>query len=273
MNDNTFINKRKPSVAVLAVAVASIMMSAPTLADQASEDQLRRDNATVTVDEAAPQVAIDQPAPRVTAEQTPTDVDVETGEPRVTVDQPEPEVSIEQPEPEVSVEQAEPQIDVNSAEPQVTVNEAEPEIEVKRAEPEIRVVNKDAEGNLKEGLDAESAQSLVQVQLSDLEGREVVTASGESLGDVKDIVAGPQGSQPGFVVSLGGFLGLGSTDILVPAHEAELGDDTIVWQTQQSRDQLKRTHEYQAEQFESISGRYDTLGEAQRAEMTGRSPE
>lgn len=272
MHKKTFIRKRNPYSSLITLGMASALLTIPVLADSAVDDRQHQQAGTsVTVDESAPQVRLEQPAPKVTAQQQETQVRVETGEPEISVEQPEPEVSINQPDPEVSVEQAEPQITVNDAKPEVEVNQAEPEITVNSAEPEIQIINMDAEGNRKEGKQSGASQSLAQIELNELKGKDVVTSAGEELGSVKDIVATPQGQQAGFVVSVGGFFGIGDTEILVPASEAQLRDDKIVWQTPQSQDQLEKTHEFRAEHYESLTERYNTLQEAQEAEVSARS--
>lgn len=274
MKEKTFIRKRNPYSSLITLGMAGALLTVPVLADSAVDDQRDQQGGTsVTVDEAAPHVRLEQPAPKVTAQQQETQVRVETGEPEVSVEQPKPEVSINQPDPEVSVQQAEPQVTVNDAKPEVEVNQAEPEITVNSAEPEIQIINKDAEGNRKEGKQASASQSLAQTELSELKGKDVVTSAGEELGSVKDVVATPQGQQAGFVVSVGGFFGIGDTEILVPASEAQLSDDKIVWQTSQSQDQLEKTHKFRSEQYESVTERYNTLQEAREAEVSARSPQ
>lgn len=294
MKENTIFRKRKIST-VLTLGVAGALFSAPTFADNAMDQQIQRDQqiqerqqesqsaSSITVDEAAPQVRLEQPAPKVTAQQSKTKVKVETGEPRVSVDQPEPEVSIEQPEPEVSISQSEPNVRINEAEPEVDVNQAEPEVTINRAEPEVEIVERGEQGEQGEQQKERSAsasesasassQSLARVPLDQLTDKEIITQNGEELGSVEDIVADPHGGQAGFVVSVGGFLGIGDTKILVPADEAQLSNDQIVWQTSMSQEQLEKTNEYQSDQYESVTDRYNTLSEATGARVSGRSPE
>lgn len=275
MNENTTFKKTKFSAA-LALGVAGALFTAPTFADGAMERQDKQASqsaSSITVDEAAPRVQLEQPAPKVTAQQSQTKVKVETGDPRVSVDQPKPEVSIEQPEPDVSISQGKPNVKINEAEPQVDVQQAEPEVTINRAEPEVKIVERDAEGNKQNAQQSVSAASLSQAPLDQLSDKTVVTANGEELGTVEDIVADSQGGQVGFVVSVGGFIGIGDTKILVPADEAQLNNDKIVWQTSQSPSQLEKTNEYQADQYESVSDRYNTLSEVREARVSGRSPE
>lgn len=271
MTKNTFFKKTKYSAA-LTLGLAGAMATSPILAQSEIErqNQQNADSASsITVDEAAPRVQLEQPAPKVTAQQSKTKVEVETGEPEVSVDQPKPEVSVEQPEPEVSISQSEPNVKINEAQPQVDVNQAEPEVTVNTAEPEVNIINKDEEGKNKQSQQSGSSQSLAQTPLDELQGKKVVTANGEELGSVQDIVADQQGNKAGLVVSVGGFFGIGDTQILVPANETELTDDQIVWQTSRSPDQLERTNEYRSDQYQSVTDRYDTLSEAREAQVSG----
>lgn len=281
MNENIFFKKTKYS-AVLTLGLAGALAASPTFAENEIERQNRQDSnsaSSITVDEAAPRVQLEQPAPKVTAQQSKTKVKVETGEPKVSVDQPKPEVSIEQPEPEVSISQSKPKVNINEAQPQVDVNQAEPEVTINRAEPEVNIINKDAEGEKKQAQRSdqaqqpESSQSLARTPLDQLQDKKVVTANGEELGSVQDIVADQHGNQTGFVVSVGGFFGIGDTKVLVPANEAELRNDQIVWQTSRSPDQLERTNEYRADQYQSVTDRYNTLSEAREAQVSSRPTE
>lgn len=298
MKMKSTFEKRNLYSAVLSLGAASLLLAAPVFADSAMDEGSRqqavdeqrigereeRRSSTITVDEPAPRVQVEQPAPRVTAQQNQTQVEVETGEPEVSVNQPEPEVSIEQPEPEVSIQQPEPEVSVESAEPQVEVRQGEPEITVNTAEPEVRIIEKDASGERKDAPGATdqraaespasaegSPQNLMGTRLDELEGKEVVTAAGESLGSVEDVVASRQGDEAGFVVSVGGFLGIGASEVFVPADEVEIQGDRIVWQTSQSSRAIRRSQEYQADQYQSVTDRYNTLQEVQESAALRRT--
>lgn len=246
----------KPTL--VAFSAAGILLSSAAFAQGDS-------NATVVVDEKAPQIRMQQPAPEVTVNQTEAQVEVATGQPEVSVEQPEPEVTIEQPKPEVNIEQPEPEVVVNDADPQVEVKQADPEVTINSAEPEVEVVNLDQNGEQKKTQNVQASRDLMQVELDKLKEKTVVNAQGEELGGVDDIVMSRQGDQKGFVVSVGGILGIGDTQVFVPANEVKVTGDNIVWETSQSEDQIKKSSEYRADQFQSVSDQYNTLGELQSA--------
>lgn len=234
---------------------------------------------TVFVEQQPPQVQVQQPRTQVTAQQKKMDVEVRTGEPQVSVQQPEPQVSVQQQEPEVTVQQAEPQVIVEDAQPQVEVNQAEPEVTVNRAEPEILVISEDRSGRrteqriqaMEQGAQSQQQQAqqqardLMRMELSQLRDMNVQTSQGEDLGSVNDIVVNQSSGSAGFVVSTGGVLGIGAQDVFVPANEAQVYQDRIVWQTNQSPEQIEQSAQYQAEQFVSVADAQGTLEQARTA--------
>jgi sporulation protein YlmC with PRC-barrel domain len=61
-----------------------------------------------------------------------------------------------------------------------------------------------------------AAQDPSHLLASDLINATVVDAQGESIGSVEDFIVDPMGGIGGVVVSVGGFLGIGSKDVAVP---------------------------------------------------------
>lgn len=217
----------------------------------------------VSVQDTAPRVDVNQPAPEVNVEQHDAQVDVRTGEPEVAIDQPEPQVEIEQPEPDVSIQQAEPEVTVNTAEPEVSVEQEDPEVTIEKSEPDINIVRQSSEGEKQSS--HQTSATLMQADLESLEGKSVVNSQGEEIGNVEEIVRSNDGSEIGFVVSAGGFLGIGDADIFVPASESHLEQDEIVYRTDRDTGELKDSAKYQEDRYQPISGQFRTLDEAQKS--------
>lgn len=258
--------------------------------------------AQVEVNQDAPKVTAEQQRMKVKVRSGEPEVDVQTQEPEVSVNQQKPEISIDQAEPKVVVQEAKPQVEVNQAEPEVTVKSAEPQVEIitqdaegdrkdeqnlqaqeessaqqqnreeqgliteqtERPEPQVseRVSQTEQNQTMSSG---ESADELMQTDLSQLQGMAVITADGQELGSIEDIVANSDTGEVGFVVPVGGFFGFGDTKLFVPAQDAQLQNDQIVWGVSQAPEELKESAEYQQSQHVSVADRYNTLQDANQS--------
>lgn len=258
---NKFGLKNRLYAAVVGITAGTFIVSGSINAQESGRvDEPRSE---LSVQDRAPHVDVNQPAPEVNVEQQDAQVDVRTGEPQIAIDQPEPQVEIEQPEPEVSIQQAEPQVTVNTAEPEVHVEQEEPEVTIEKSEPNINIVRQSAEGE--EQSAHQTSATLMHADLESLEGKTVVNSEGDRIGTVEDIVLSRDGGEVGFVVSAGGFFGIGDSEIVVPASDSHLEEDDIVYRTSRDADELKDSVKYQEERYQAISGRFRTLSEAQEA--------
>ncbi len=59
-------------------------------------------------------------------------------------------------------------------------------------------------------------QEADQMLVNNILGVDVVSAAGENIGNVDDVVADRQGQILGIVVGVGGFLGIGEKDVAIP---------------------------------------------------------
>lgn len=252
------LNARALRLPVLLAALAGCPF---VMADDASQGTAAQAT-DVEVSQPAPNVQVQQPAPRVSVEAREPTVDVQTNEPQVSVEHGQPEIKIDQPEPEVNVQQAEPEIVVNSAEPQVEVVKEEPQVEIIKADPEVSVVRQDAEGQPTLSEDERQAQaSLMNAQLSDLNGKKVYNSNGEELGEVNEVVTRKSDNELGFILSVGGLLGIGATDVFVPASETQLTGDRLQWNQAKDKDSLKQS-EIDRDQYATVSSDHETLDDA-----------
>ncbi len=60
-------------------------------------------------------------------------------------------------------------------------------------------------------------------RFSDLEGKAVYGAEGESIGDIKDVLVSQNGSVNAVIIGVGGFLGIGEKDVAVDMSALQLG--------------------------------------------------
>jgi sporulation protein YlmC with PRC-barrel domain len=59
-------------------------------------------------------------------------------------------------------------------------------------------------------------------------GKHVYNDKGEKIGEVEDIIITPERSASYAIVSTGGFLGIGSHDVAIPAPQLKLSNDRLV---------------------------------------------
>jgi sporulation protein YlmC with PRC-barrel domain len=79
-------------------------------------------------------------------------------------------------------------------------------------------------------------------------GASVKNSANETIGEIKDIHVGTDGAIKGAVVGVGGFLGVGERDVLMPWSQLQIareGDDNLVVKTDATKDSLKAMPEYQ----------------------------
>lgn len=107
----------------------------------------------------------------------------------------------------------------------------------------------------------EGSQDLMQASVDSIRDRNVVNSAGEKIGEVNEVVINNQTGEVGLVVSGGGMLGIGATQILAPVNALSVSGDDLVWDTQQNRKQLRDAHEYNSDNFEEVSEDELTLGE------------
>ncbi len=254
------MNKLSIKNLLLSVSAACIVAASPSYAQE--DSQTVNGQTRVSVEDSAPRVDLEQPAPRVNVKPHDAHVDVHAGDPEVSINQPEPQVEIDQPEPEVSIQQAEPEVVVNSAEPVVNVRQEKPEVTIEKSEPKINVVREGSDGSPK--AQHQTSSTLLKAELDSLEGKEVVTSEGEKLGEVEKVVTRDTGDT-GFVVSVGGMLGIGGSEIFVPAEQSHLESDKIVWTTSLSTDEIEKSAKIQSDQYQPVSDEYKTLSEVREA--------
>lgn len=121
--------------------------------------------------------------------------------------------------------------------------------------------------NATRGAIVDSADGSRQLQISTGEGqmqpivasalveRKITNLQNKEVGEVEEVVQGPDGSAS-LVVEAGGFMGIGEKEILVPLDEIRLSGSQLIWETQKGASELKDAEEYRYEE-----NRYSTIAD------------
>jgi len=106
----------------------------------------------------------------------------------------------------------------------------------------------------------QSGNSIEALALSNpdiLKGKEVQSESGKKIGDVSKLVRSNASQDIYAVVSAGGFLGVGDTEVAVPVKDLMLkGEDTIVMS--QNAESMLKSHAYDPANFTDLAKSGDT---------------
>ncbi len=109
-----------------------------------------------------------------------------------------------------------------------------------------------ATGGSMPGGTSAAASDLMNMQVSELEGKAVVSPDGAELGQITSVVKDPQDQSLHAVVSVGGFLGLGEQQVAVPVDELQLQQERIVASNIESRDALMERTAYNEADFDNV---------------------
>lgn len=196
--------------------------------------------AEIAVQQPSPQVSVQQPAPQVTVNQPP---------PQVTVQQPKPQVTVQQPQPKVTVDQGEPKVTVEKqGQPQVNV-EKQRQAQVDVQSPANRASESNSGSGLRTGVGSgagssaepagtsasrnDAAQtgaaiSLASANREQLVGKEIYGSNNQNIGEVEDVVVGPNARLESVLVDVGGFLGIGARRVAIPISQLQLQGDRLI---------------------------------------------
>ena len=95
---------------------------------------------------------------------------------------------------------------------------------------------------------------LAAMPASDVIGTEVQNREGETVAEIVDLVKQQGADEIYAVLSVGGFLGIGDKEVLVPLDELEVGQEGEVVMANASEDQLREMPQYEEEGYESMAG-------------------
>jgi sporulation protein YlmC with PRC-barrel domain len=92
------------------------------------------------------------------------------------------------------------------------------------------------------------AQAADQVRAEKLIGMDVFDTNGEKVGEVKDILFGPDGKATGMVLSVGGVLGVGAKQVGLQWSEVDIQPDAEVAKIQYNEEQLKAAPDFKTQE-------------------------
>ncbi|MDO3382948.1 PRC-barrel domain-containing protein [Gilvimarinus algae] len=84
-----------------------------------------------------------------------------------------------------------------------------------------------------------------------LEDREVVNRSGDTVGEVEDVMI-ERGKVTNVVVSVGGFANIGDKDVLVDARQLRLQGNQLLWDTPLDENMLDNMPEYDEDKYSAV---------------------
>ena len=85
-------------------------------------------------------------------------------------------------------------------------------------------------------------------KIDDIEGTAVRDANGESIGEIDEVVMGKSDKVLYFVTDVGGFLGLGEREVVIPASEFTRADDHFVLNSA-TKAELESRDEYSEDRY------------------------
>jgi sporulation protein YlmC with PRC-barrel domain len=212
-----------------ALATTSVLalLAGPALA----QDPAAKPN---TQGSGGPSVVVQQPAPAVTVDPNAPNVTVQTEKPDVKVTQPPPQVNVKNRAPDVAVQTGQPDVKVLPAEkPNVTVVQTPNEPNVNVGTTAAPVTPAPAAGAV-----APAAGTFpVAKDIEKFIGKDVYGAKGDEVGELNNLLIGPDGRVRAAVIEFGGFLGIGDHHVAVPWDRLSVQGDRIM--VNMTEDQIK----------------------------------
>jgi sporulation protein YlmC with PRC-barrel domain len=169
------------------------------------------------------------------------DIVVQQPPPTVTVDPKAPNVTVQTPKPEVNVVQPPPQVTVTTPEPKVDVQTSQPDVKVvPSGQPNVTVVPPPGGGvgtttptdrgpaAGKAAVAPAAGTFPMTAEAEKFMGKDVYGANGEDVGDLENLLIGPDGRVRAAIVEFGGFLGIGTNKVAVPWDQLQITGDRVV---------------------------------------------
>jgi hypothetical protein len=97
---------------------------------------------------------------------------------------------------------------------------------------------------------AVAPQSLSEMTVGDLNGTDVMDATGDKIGTIKDVVQGPGAGEA--VIGIGGFLGFGQYEVALPLRDLSYEAEVEAIAVTMTREELEAKPEYDAAGRESL---------------------
>lgn len=122
--------------------------------------------------------------------------------------------------------------------------------------------------------ETQSGKEMTKMTAADLGGKAVVNRNGEEIGEVDQIVRRSDDGRHFAVVSVGGFLGIGDRQVMVPLDELRIEGDKLHSIAASTESQLERQMPYQENLYQQVEGeRTVQLGGGRATEGMGATGE
>lgn len=82
-------------------------------------------------------------------------------------------------------------------------------------------------------------------------GKDVVNADGKEIGEIEDLVIDDNKTVHA-VIGVGGFLGIGEKDVLVPFSQLRMGADNAIMMSEATEEDLKKLPEYKKDDYQAL---------------------
>ncbi|WP_142849737.1 PRC-barrel domain-containing protein [Telmatospirillum sp. J64-1] len=86
--------------------------------------------------------------------------------------------------------------------------------------------------------------SQIRPEAQDMIGQTAVDQQGQELGEITDVIIGPQGQADAVVVQEGAVLGIGGREVAVPWDQVQISGDQVI--VNMSQEELSQMPEYQS---------------------------
>lgn len=110
------------------------------------------------------------------------------------------------------------------------------------------------------------SQSAAAINPADYDGKNIVTADGESVGKVSQVVIRNADQSAHVVASVGGFLGMGATEAAIPISQLSLQEDELVLSPEITKDSLQAGMKYEEAEFSAFEATSDPAASDQESE-------
>lgn len=113
-----------------------------------------------------------------------------------------------------------------------------------------------AQGGQADAQGSPGNKDLTDMTVGDLYDSEVINANDEQIGTVRDLVVDQRDQSLQVVIDVGGWLGIGGTQVAVPVEELEVrGEEQLAYLTEASKEQIQEQAEgYDARRYVPING-------------------
>lgn len=213
----------------------------------------------ITVHQPAPTITVDIPQPVITIRMPKPDVNVSTAQPQVQVSQTKPQVQVVQPgQPQVNVQSGKqadvkvqdgkeaPKVNYTSEQAKVVVNQKQgaPTVHMEQAGQATAATERQgasattpapqpgANANAQPAANANAQPAananMQTIQAARLMKMNVVSAKGDTLGDVEHVLTHGTDKKTYVVVGHGGFLGMGEKQVALPIDNMFVRDGKLV---------------------------------------------